>query len=98
MRDDLPSSELQDLRPVASDGPAPIRWVRSVNRACTEWLLERGLLDEMLEDLLFLRHASGEGEPKETDLAPTKDATIIEAEPSPEAVEGPTEAGEPPVE
>ena len=79
MRDDLPSSELQDLRPVASDGPAPIRWVRSVNRACTAWLLERGLLDEMLEELLFLRQAAGPGsEPKEREPRIAKGRSMAE--------------------
>jgi hypothetical protein len=73
MRDDLPPGELQDLRPVPSDGQVPIRWMRSVNRACTAWLLNRGLLDEMLEELMLARHAAGEGEPKEMAAGPGRD-------------------------
>ena len=46
MREDLPSRELQDLRPVPGDGRIPLGWVRAVYRACTVWLLERGLLGE----------------------------------------------------
>jgi hypothetical protein len=41
MREDLPSRELQDLRPVPGDGKLPLGWLRSIDRACTAWLLKR---------------------------------------------------------
>jgi hypothetical protein len=53
MREDLPPPELQDLYPVPADGPVPHRWARAVNRACTIWLLDRGLLEPEGEQPLF---------------------------------------------
>jgi hypothetical protein len=49
MREDLPSTEQQDLRPVPGDGEVSRRWARSVNQACTVWLLARGLLEPASE-------------------------------------------------
>lgn len=50
MRENLPSREFRDLRPVPGNVGFPERWARSVNRACTAWLMERGLLGSLMEE------------------------------------------------
>ncbi len=41
MREDLPPPEYQDLHPIPGDGRVPYGWLRSIDRACTAWLLQR---------------------------------------------------------
>ena len=59
MREDMPSAELQNLHPVPSDGEMSQRWARSINRACTAWLLARGLLDPATEECEPAEKAAG---------------------------------------
>jgi len=59
MREDLPSAELQNLYPAPSDGEVSPRWARSINRACTEWLLARGLSEPAAKDWSPVKIAPG---------------------------------------
>lgn len=62
MREDIPSPELQDLHPITSDGCVPQGWLRSLDRACTAWLLRRGLIGSPAKERLDLADAPIEEE------------------------------------
>jgi hypothetical protein len=62
MREDIPSRDLQDLHPIPGDGRVPFGWLRSIDRACTEWLLKRDLLGSPAEHRVELG-----GAPKDED-------------------------------
>jgi hypothetical protein len=49
MREDIPSGDLQDLHPIPGDGWVPFGWLRSIDRACTAWLLRRDTLGSLIE-------------------------------------------------
>ncbi|HSI13762.1 MAG TPA: hypothetical protein VK961_17085 [Chthoniobacter sp.] len=49
MREDIPSRDLQDLHPIPGDGRVPFGWLRSIDRACTAWLLKRDMLGSLAE-------------------------------------------------
>ncbi len=70
MRDDLPSDEWQDLCPARGDGKVPIGWARSIDQACTAWLLKRGLYGPTPPRGL-LPKPRPESEEDEADEAPT---------------------------
>ncbi len=70
MREDLPARELQNLRPVPSDGEISMHWARSVNRACTAWLLERGIFGSPWEYRYPGAPAPGNSEPAKVEAAP----------------------------
>lgn len=49
MREDIPSRDLQDLHAISADGLVPYGWLRSIDRACTAWLLKRDRLGSLAE-------------------------------------------------
>jgi len=49
MHDESIPRELQDLHPIAGSGRVPFGWLRSIDRACTVWLLKRDLLGPSTE-------------------------------------------------
>lgn len=49
MHDEPIPRELQDRHPLPGDGWVPFGWLRSIDRACTAWLLKRDLLDPSVE-------------------------------------------------
>jgi hypothetical protein len=69
MREDFPSREVQDLHPIPGDGRVPHGWLRSINRACTVWLLERGLI-EPAEDRVDTCGVPSEEDEEEAARAP----------------------------
>jgi hypothetical protein len=70
MREDLPSGELQDLRPALGDGKVPIGWARSINQACTKWLLKRGLLGAAAQHCLIPSPTARPEDEEEAEIAP----------------------------
>lgn len=62
MREDFPPRELRDLHPIPGDGRVPFGWLRSIDRACTEWLLRRDLLGPSAEQRVDLNGARQEEE------------------------------------
>ena len=70
MREDLPSRELQDLHPALGDGKVPIGWARSINQACTAWLLKRRLLGSPAQHRLFLFPTARPEDEEEAEIAP----------------------------
>ena len=71
MREDLPSSELQDLCPAKGDGQVPIGWARVIDQACTAWLLKRGLYGSPSLHGLFVSPAvRQQSEEDDADIAP----------------------------
>jgi hypothetical protein len=69
VREDLLSGEWHDLCPAKGDGKMPIGWARSIDQACTAWLLKRGLYGSRVPH--DLRPTPGsESEEDETDIGP----------------------------
>lgn len=64
MREDIPPRELQDLHPIPGDGRVPFGWLRSLDRACTEWLFKRDLLGSPKE------HRADSNEASNTEALP----------------------------
>jgi hypothetical protein len=72
------------LHPVPGDGRVPLGWLRSIDRACTAWLLKRGLLGSPVEDRVDTAGAPSEEDEEEAARAAIRveapDAAPIPAE------------------
>ena len=62
MHDESIPRELQDLHPIAGSGRVPFGWLRSIDRACTVWLLKRDLLGPATERRVSLGRTMKEEE------------------------------------
>lgn len=62
MREGIPSRDLQNLHAISGDGLVPFGWLRSIDRACTAWLLKRDMLGSLAEPRVEPGDASKEKE------------------------------------